>query len=565
MIVEEKDSLIKERKNIVAKDLNLSLLKEGRPVYLHTKGSSMYPFLKDGDRVKIEPPGKRGIKIGDAVAVDTRNKEEAWFFIHRVVKILRKNGRKAYFTKGDAHKRGLEGPFSIDVIAGKVTQIERGSIRINLRTPIWSLFNKIIAKISLIAPGALHFLSGYISLSIEWRLFLFKLRKRFMKKAILLSNTEELMLICAGDRLSQGLKEKASALIKDGIYWDNFVDLALKKGVVVLLYNNLKAISGYTYIPGHVFNRLASIYLSVLPMVTLQRKHLIDILALFDKDGIAALPLKGTFLAQRLYEDISARGPSADLDLLVRWEDRGNVHKVLSGKGYKFSEVREIEEWLWQEECSNPGSHSIDIIYDIWLRGYNKKAITGMWNGTSRTVSQEGVSYYEFNDEELLIYLATNLITSDNGYKCLKYICDINNFLNLYSHSLNWPGVIDKAKKWELGASLYTALVLAKDLFSNQAPAAAINSIRPNFFKRLFINTFFNRRVILRTNFRRKLMDGLLKDVFFELIEAKSLKQYYAVFLRVFFPPKPILKERSYASRIIKGLLKFFRSPPDFS
>ncbi|MDD2689097.1 MAG: nucleotidyltransferase family protein [Candidatus Omnitrophica bacterium] len=558
MIVEEKDHLIKERKNIAAKDLNLSLLKEGRPVYLHAKGSSMYPFIKDADRVKIEPVGKRGIKIGDAVAVDTRNKEEAWFFIHRVVKILRNNGGKSYFTKGDAHKKGLEGPFSIDVIAGTVTQIERGGIIINLRTAVWGLLNRIIARISLTAPGVLHFLSGCISLIIEWRLFLFKLRKIFTKRAILLSNTEELMLICAGNRLSQGLKEKAVSLIKDGIYWEGFINSALKKGVVVLLYNNLKAISGYTYIPGHVFSRLASIYLSVLPMVTLQRKQSIDILALFADNGIVALPLKGTFLAQRLYADITARGPSADLDLLIKWEDRENVHKILAGKGYKFSEVREIEEWLWQEECSNPGSQSIDIIYDIWLRGYNRKAVTGMWNGISRAASQEGAGYYEFNDEELLIYLATNLVTSDNGYKCLKYICDINNFLNLYSHGLNWAGVIDKAKKWELNASLYTALALVKDLFSNEVPAHVINSIKPNFSKRLFINTFFNRRVMLRRNFRRKFMDGLLKDVFFELIEAKSLKQYYAVFLRVFFPPKPILGERSYASRMAKGLLKFF-------
>jgi len=558
MIVETKDYLVKEKKNIVAKDLNLSLLKEGKPIYLHTRGNSMYPFIKDADTVKIEPIRKGEIKIGDAVAVDTGNGKEAWFFIHRVVKILNNNGMKAYFTKGDAHKKGLEGPFSTNVIAGRVTHIERSGIAINLQMPVWSLLNRIIAKISLAAPGVLHSLSGYISLIIEWRLFLFKLRKRFMKKAVLLSNTEELVLICTRNRLSQGLKEKAVALIKDGIYWEDFIDLALKKGVVVLVYNNLKAISGYTYIPGHVLNRLSSIYLSVLPIVTLQRKQLIDILALFANNGIVALPLKGTFLAQRIYADIAARGPSADLDLLIKWKDRENAHKILSGRGYKFSEIREIEEWLWQEECSNPGSHIIDIIYDIWLRGYNRKAITGMWNGTSRTVSQEGASYYEFNDEELLIYLATNLVTSDNGYKCLKYICDINNFLNLYSHSLSWTGVIDKAKKWELNASLYTALTLVKDLFSNQVPAPVIDSVKPSFFKRLLINTFFNRRVMLGTNFRRKLMDGLLEDIFFELIEAKSLKQYYAVFLRVFFPPKPILGERSYASRMAKGLLKFF-------
>ena len=61
---------------------------------------------------------------------------------------------------------------------------------------------------------------------------------------------------------------------------------------------------------------------------------------------------------------------------------------------------------------------------------------------------------------------------------------------------------------------------------------------------------------MLKENFRRRLMDKFLRDVFFEIIEAGSLEEYAAVFRRVFFPPKEIMGNRTYVPRFFKGFLR---------
>ena len=184
MIVEDNSLQIKKEINEFAKDLYLSLLREGKSVYLNTWGMSMYPFVKGGDRIKIVPIDEKEIKIGDVIAVNIKDINDAWFFVHRVVKITGCDGKRIYLTKGDFHKKGLDNPITIELIAGKITQVQRMGLEINLELPIWRHLNNIIAKLSLRYPQILHFSSRYISLIIEWRLFLFKVKNRLRKGKI---------------------------------------------------------------------------------------------------------------------------------------------------------------------------------------------------------------------------------------------------------------------------------------------------------------------------------------------------------------------------------------------
>lgn len=163
--------------NTDVKGLFLSLLRDRQPIYVNAWGGSMYPFIKDGDRIKINPINKEEVKIGDIIAVNIKKEEGPWFFAHRLVKITDCNGKRIYFTKGDAQKRGLDEPITVDLIAGKVTQILRKNLNIRLELPLWRRLNTIIAKLSFKYPKILHFFSIFISLIIEWRLFLFKIKK----------------------------------------------------------------------------------------------------------------------------------------------------------------------------------------------------------------------------------------------------------------------------------------------------------------------------------------------------------------------------------------------------
>jgi len=217
MIVEEKPAKIDKKVGGLSKELHLSLLKQDRPIYITVRGTSMYPFIKNADIIKIEPIDKEEeIKIGDMVAVDMKNESGPWFFVHRVVKITVRDRERIYFTKGDAHKKGLDSPVTIKLIAGKITEIVRDNFMMQLERPSWQIFNPVIAKISLRCPGILVILSSFISLVIEWRLFLPKLNNRLKNGNPIFYNSEEFLLTCIGltDSPNNGAK-KSNNIVSD--------------------------------------------------------------------------------------------------------------------------------------------------------------------------------------------------------------------------------------------------------------------------------------------------------------------------------------------------------------
>ena len=160
MLVDEKTQDIREEANKLYNALRLSLLGEGKAIYLNVSGGSMYPFVKSGDKIKIEQIREEEIRIGDIAVVDRQAEAGPRFLVHRVVKITEDAGNRVYFTKGDAHKDTcLEGPIAINSIIGRVTQIKRNGLNIDFKTPLWRCLNSFIGKLSFRYPKIIPFLT----------------------------------------------------------------------------------------------------------------------------------------------------------------------------------------------------------------------------------------------------------------------------------------------------------------------------------------------------------------------------------------------------------------------
>jgi signal peptidase I len=99
------------------------LLRAGQRIRLEVAGSSMYPFIKDGDVVEIEKPGPR-LQKGDVLLVRVCGNS---YVIHRVVKV----DGEYFFLRGD-FQQGLQGPFRRGDIVGRVVAIYRGGRRYTL-------------------------------------------------------------------------------------------------------------------------------------------------------------------------------------------------------------------------------------------------------------------------------------------------------------------------------------------------------------------------------------------------------------------------------------------------
>ena len=555
MILDEKKLKAKENIHRSARHINLFLLHQGEPIYMHAWGMSMYPFIKSGDKLKITPVTQEDISIGDIVALSHEDVDEVKLVIHRVIQIFFEGDERIVRTKGDYHSDGFDDPIRVGSIVGRIRHVQRKNIKFNFEKDIWKYINKLIARCSLKCPSVLIKSAKCISLLLEWKLFMVKVSKRMRYGDPLLHNSEELFLLCIRENFDEACRGKSQRVIHSGLNWQEFTQIVMKSGLTVRVYNALKQIYPYARIPSFVFEKLRAAYLYIESKSHYQHGELKELLKIFSEKNIDVLALKGSLLSKNLYGDIGLRGASIDLDLLVKEEDRKRAHGVLEELGYRCSANQEIPQWRWQNIFIKDEATMIDLQWDITMMMRTEERIKGLWQGVRRIDTEKSQPSLELEEEELLLYLCAHLISS-NALGQMRYIADIARILDKYQDVLSWEDAIDKARSWKLSNSLYTGVLLARDLMCASVPEKELRKITPSFFKRSFIGFFANRKTLLRRNARRKFMDIFLSYVFFELVEARTFGEYISVFKRIVMPPKDVMRGRSAFSRLYKGLIK---------
>jgi signal peptidase I len=103
-------------KNIL-KNVGYNLLSEGKSIRIKAHGYSMYPHIRPGSIVLIEPLKIKGKPVpGEILAI----KRSGGLVIHRLIKIITRDGVDYYVARGDSNAR-TDDPVRIDMIAGRVT------------------------------------------------------------------------------------------------------------------------------------------------------------------------------------------------------------------------------------------------------------------------------------------------------------------------------------------------------------------------------------------------------------------------------------------------------------
>lgn len=107
-------------KQSIVKDISLTLLSEGKSIRIKAHGYSMYPCIKPGSLLLIEPIRLKGAPVpGEIIAI----KRENGLVVHRLTRIDRKNGTGSYIARGDSNAYA-DYPVNIDKIAGRVVRAE---------------------------------------------------------------------------------------------------------------------------------------------------------------------------------------------------------------------------------------------------------------------------------------------------------------------------------------------------------------------------------------------------------------------------------------------------------
>lgn len=140
----------------IVKDFGLTLLAEGKTIRIKAHGYSMYPCIKPGSMILIEPINMKGMpRQGEIIAI----KRENGLIVHRLSKLLTKNGITYYVARGDSNAYA-DNPVKIEKIAGRIVRAEStgenpvpADIRINTKP---NYFGNRIRVIGLLLWKKIH-------------------------------------------------------------------------------------------------------------------------------------------------------------------------------------------------------------------------------------------------------------------------------------------------------------------------------------------------------------------------------------------------------------------------
>ncbi len=143
---------VKAERNIIDAELHRlgsELLGEGMTVRIQASGYSMFPAIRPGDIIEIEPlggdDGAASLIAGEIVALARKDD----FVVHRLVGCFLKEGRRWVFTRGDSVLRA-DDPLPVEAVAGRVVKITRGTRVMappRTRVNVFYRWNRLIVRI----------------------------------------------------------------------------------------------------------------------------------------------------------------------------------------------------------------------------------------------------------------------------------------------------------------------------------------------------------------------------------------------------------------------------------
>jgi hypothetical protein len=137
------------------------------------------------------------------------------------------------------------------------------------------------------------------------------------EKKVIFDQPAELRLILSCLRITPTEKEvrQIQELSRAKIHWPDFLRCVDRHRVAPLVYRHLRR-SGGNGVPAAVMSALHSRFESNTRRSLVNAGELVRLHQLFQENGLAFLPLKGSVLALQIYGNLALRH-AGDLDLLV--------------------------------------------------------------------------------------------------------------------------------------------------------------------------------------------------------------------------------------------------------
>ncbi len=293
-------------------------------------------------------------------------------------------------------------------------------------------------------------------------------------------NPTRLLLACLSftqDETTKTIQKQAS--LED---WENAVKLAAFHGVAPVLYNQVRANELEQDLPEQIQLALRNFYLSCMRDSMLLSRQVEEILLSLRNEQIHVIPLKGLFLAEKVYRNIALR-PMSDIDLLVPYDQVVPAYQVLQSLGYHLTYPVNFEKDIpflhTLPPLVNSHSHSVDLHWDLTPPEVPFQInMNSIWENTyPDTIA--GISTLSMPCEELLLHLGMHFIYMHRQFSRLFHVYDLAMVLRIYQDQIDWNRLLHLAKEWGLEKTTFLSLITTANLLKAPFPEELVNQLRP--------------------------------------------------------------------------------------
>ncbi len=305
---------------------------------------------------------------------------------------------------------------------------------------------------------------------------------------------KEILRLCTAAAVPEREKRLSRAL-GGTVDWKHLLDLARFHGVTPLLAHHLTSNGLLDMVPVTYVQLLKQAYHSNLYRNLRLSTELEEVCSGLAQRGIESLTLKGPVMAEMLYGNPGLRR-IVDLDLLVRREDLPEAGSFLLARGYHQITPRwNGEHPFHQAPYVKQGQVPvyIELHWSLDDPALLSIAESAVWQ-RAQPVEIAGKTVRVLSPEDNLLFLANQLSKQDDCW--LRTVGDIAVLIKQHEH-LDWNYVAGSARSWQMTASLYYALLWARDLLWAPVPAKTMEAVIPPRWQSLLLDLLSGREAFI--------------------------------------------------------------------
>jgi hypothetical protein len=254
--------------------------------------------------------------------------------------------------------------------------------------------------------------------------------------------------------------------------WATVLDLATSHQVDGFLYPLVREWDPACQPAAPLMARWRASFLGAAARYTRVALQARDLLATLVAAGVRVIPLKGIWLAERVYHDGACR-PMSDIDLLAPAEEIPRARAALERLGYASTDFYVSEEGDNHVHYQRPeGPLPIELHWNLWHTGVeavDKPDLAQAWTGLHEE-TLHGVPVLVFPPERQMVHLAQHILRHALTVPLKAYL-DLVLLCRRYAPHFDPARLDEEARAWRVAFGTRFTLQIAYDIWGGSPPA----------------------------------------------------------------------------------------------